>query len=431
VRSLLGGIAASVSNRANSGASATTYNGARAGVASLFGPNATGAQTQMSAYGAVSTLYAIVGRIAYSTSEVRWRLFRKRTDARRTLAHEDENDRTELAVHPALDLWNKPNPFYTCQQFTETVQQHQDLTGEQWWIISRNPASPMPLELWPVRPDRMTPVAHPTDFIVGYVYTDAQNVQTWYDVNEVIHIKAPNPMDPYRGLGVVQSLLVDLDAGKAAAEWNRNFFGNNASPGGVIEFDKRLSDTEFDEFAARWRENHRGTGNAHRVAMMDNGGKWKDAQLNMRDMQFAELRGLSREIVREAFGMHGHMLGLSEDINRANAEAAEDVFARWMLNPRLNRIKQALNTQLLPLFGTSGEGLEFDYDDPALEDSEGENARLTARTTAFKTLTDAGAEWDSALEAVGLPPIEKAPEPKVLPGDPGAPGTTPKKEEAA
>jgi HK97 family phage portal protein len=426
VRSLLAGISSAVSNRSGS-PSATTYDAPRS-AAGLFGPNGTGAQTQMSAYGAVSTLFAIVGRIAYSTSEVKWRLFRKRTDARRTLAHDDEGDRTELAVHPALALWDKPNPFYTCQQFTETVQQHQDLTGEQRWIISRNPASPMTLELWPVRPDRMMPVAHPTDFIAGYVYTDPQGVQQWYDLNEVIHIKAPNPMDPYRGLGVVQSLLVDLDAGRSAAEWNRNFFGNNASPGGVIEFDKRLSDAEFDEFAARWRENHRGTGNAHRVAMMDNGGKWKDAQLNMRDMQFAELRGLSREIIREAFGMHGHMLGLSEDINRANAEAAEDVFARWMLNPRLNRIKQALNTHLLPLFGTSGEGLEFDFDDPSLEDSETENAKLTAMVTAFAALIAAGADWDSALEAVGLPAIEKAPEPKVLPG---APGEDPEEEEDA
>lgn len=410
MRSLLGGIAAAVSNR-TSGPSATTYSRT---APSLFSNSGTGALTQMSSYGSVSTLYSIVSKIAYSTSEVKWRLYRKRTDARRTMAP-NEGDRQELAVHPAIDLWAKPNPFYTGQQFVETVEQHQDLTGEQWWIISRHPASPMPLEIWPVRPDRMAPVAHPTDFIAGYVHTDAQGLQTWYDIDEVIHIKAPNPLDPYRGLGVVQSLLVDLDAGRQAAEWNRNFFGNNAAPGGVIEFDKRLSDSEFDEFAARWRENHRGTHNAHRVAMMDNGGKWKDAQLNMRDMQFAELRGLSREIIREAFGMHGHMLGLSADINRANAEAAEDVYARWLIRPRLDRIKDALNFHLLPLFGSSGAGLEFDYDDPSLEDSEAENARLTTRTTAFKTLKDAGADWDAALEAVGLPPIKKSEEEPVLP----------------
>ena len=63
-----------------------------------------------------------------------------------------------------------------------------------------------------------------------------------------------------------------------------------------------------------------------------------------------------RDMILEAFGMSPHMIGREEDINRANAEAAEDVFARWVLMPRLDRIKDALNHQLLPLFASSGAG---------------------------------------------------------------------------
>ena len=70
----------------------------------------------------------------------------------------------------------------------------------------------------------------------------------------------------------------------------------------------------------------------------------------------------------DAFAMRPHMLGIEETMNRANAEAAEDVFARWVLKPRLDRIKDTLNHQLLPLFGSSGAGLEFDFEDPSLED---------------------------------------------------------------
>lgn len=406
MKSLIGGVAATVSNRIG-GASATTYSGTNRSTPGLFG-NDNGRRAQMEQMVATSTLHSIVSRIANSTSEVNWRLYRKKVDGRRVTSP-NEGDRTELAVHPALMLWDKPNPFMSGQQFVETVQQHQELTGEQWWIVSRDERSPMPLEMWPVRPDRMTPVVHPTEFISGYVYTDANGSKTWYDTDEVIHIKAPHPLDLYRGLGVVQTLMVDLGAGQEAAAWNRNFFGNNAAPGGVIEFDNRLSDPEFTEFNERWRENHRGTANAHRVAMLDNGAKWKDVQLSMKDMQFTELRGLTREIVREAFGIHGHMLGLSADINRANAEAAEDVFARWLLRPRLNRIKAALNSHLLPLFGESAKGVEFDYDDPSLENGEADNARLNAATSSLKTLMDAGADWESACEATGLIGLKQGP----------------------
>jgi hypothetical protein len=48
-------------------------------------------------------------------------------------------------------------------------------------------------------------------------------------------------MDPYRGMGVVQTILVDLDATRASAEWNRNFFLNSAEPGGIVEVDRRLT----------------------------------------------------------------------------------------------------------------------------------------------------------------------------------------------
>jgi HK97 family phage portal protein len=288
----------------------------------------------------------------------------------------------------------------------ESLQQHILLTGEGWIVVARNGMSSMPLELWAVRPDRMEPVPSEEDFLQGYIYTAPNGEKVPLGVDEVIHIMMPNPLDPYRGLGPVQALLVDLDTAKFAGQFNRNFFLNDASPGGLVEVDQRLSDAEWDELTERWRDSHQGVGNAHRVAVLENGAKWKDRQFTMRDMQFSELRNLSREMIREAYGMHGHMLGLSDDINRANAEAAEDVYARWVLKPHLDRIKSALNEQLLPMFGTSGEGLEFDFDDPSLEDSEATNSTLTAKTNAAKVLVDAGGKFESVLEALGLPEIE-------------------------
>ena len=39
----------------------------------------------------------------------------------------------------------------------------------------------------------------------------------------------------------------------------------------------------------------------------------------------------------------------------------EVLFARWILKPRLVRIRDALNNFLLPMYGKSAEGLEFDF----------------------------------------------------------------------
>jgi hypothetical protein len=58
------------------------------------------------------------------------------------------------------------------------------------------------------------------------------------------------------------------------------------------------------------------------------------------------------------------LLGDSTDVNRASAEAAEVALARWLLNPRLDKLRDALNTQFLPMYGSLGTGYEFDYEDP-------------------------------------------------------------------
>jgi HK97 family phage portal protein len=360
---------------------------------------------EMEIYGAVSTLFAVVSKISNSCGSVAWNMSKPKVDGRQVYGERAEDNKPVLR-HVALDLWSKPNPFYPGSLFVEASQQHIDLTGECFWVVARNRLAAMPLELWIVRPDKMTEVPDDEEFLRGWIYSGPNGEKIPLEAADVIQVKMPNPLDPYRGLGPVQALMVDLGATAAAGEYNRNFFKNDASPGGVIEMDVRMSDSEWQEFNDRWRFSHQGVSNAHRVAMLENGAKWKDVAFSMRDMQFTELRNQSRDMILEAFGMSPHMIGRVEDINRANAEAAEDTYARWVLKPRLDRLKDALNHQLLPLFGSSGQGLEFNFEDPSLEDSEANNNALVAKSTAAKTLIEAGGKFESVLEAVGLPEIE-------------------------
>lgn len=352
----------------------------------------------MRAMGGVSTLFSIVNRTSTSTAAVDWKLWRKAASGK-------DEDRVEVTNHAALSLWDKPNEFYTMQDFVETEQQHIDLTGEGWWVLYSDPRFPQvgPLEMWPVRPDRMYPVKHPTKFLAGYIYVSPDGEKIPLDKDQVVHIKMPNPLDPYRGMGPVQSLLTTLDSVKYSAEWNRNFFLNSAEPGGVIEVPERLSDDEFDEMRARWNEQHRGVANAHRVAILEHG-TWKDRKYTQKDMQFVELSELGRDVIREAFGIHKHILGLSDDVNRANASAASDDFAKWLTVPRLERFKRKLNTKLLPMFGkTEARNLEFDYCEAVPEDAEERDRERDSKTKAWATLVGAGAHPDDASAAVGLP----------------------------
>ncbi|MBT2508816.1 phage portal protein [Streptomyces sp. ISL-98] len=363
---------------------------------SLFGSQ-RGATAQLNSMGSVSTLFAIVNRTAKAEAGVGWHLYRKAKSGK-------TEDRVEVTAHAALDLWNKPNEFYTQSVFVEAGAQHKQLTGEQWWVIARDERFDIPLEMWPVRPDRMEPVPDPDHFLSGYMYTGPDGQQIALRKEDVIFIRTPHPTDPYRGIGPVQALLTDLDAVRYSAEWNRNFFLNSAEPGGIIEVPNHLGDDEYNELRDRWNEQHKGIANAHRVAILEHG-TWKDRKFTQRDMQFVELRNVSREVIREAFGFPKPMLGAVDDVNRANADAGEVMFARWLCVPDLEAIKDALNHQLLPLYGPTGEGLEFDYENPVPDDREADSAELTARANAAAVLVSQGFDAAGTLSAVGLPDI--------------------------
>jgi HK97 family phage portal protein len=413
MRSLIGSLVGRPSNR--SPVSYTT-----GGLASQLTSMKGDPVGYMEAYAAVGTLFGIVSLLSNATSQVAWRLWRKSTDARRR--YEAEETRTEITRHPALDLWNHPNPFYTRQQFVEMVQQHVDLTGEGCFVPVPIAGTKIPGELWPIRPDRLTPVPDRDRFIRGYIYTGPNGEEVPLGPTEVIRLIMPNPLDPYRGLGPVQSIMMELQGSHLSAAWNRNFFLNSAEPGGVIELDGSLGDGEWESFQEHWREQHQGVAAAHRVAVLEKG-RWVERKYTMRDMEFTKLRGLNRELIREAFRMHSHMLGISEDVNKANADAAEIGFARWLVMPRCNRWKEALNSRLLPLFGELlAEATEFDHDKVVPEDREADDRERTSKAQSAQLLASVGVwEPDDILRAMGLPEMAKIKAPPPAPAVPALP----------
>lgn len=344
------------------------------------------------AYGSVGTLFAIVKQIYEAFSSVEWHLYRK-TSVR------DKSRRTEILTHGFLDVWNLPNPFMTGRMFRETCQQHLDLVGETFFVLRS--AMGIVFEMWPVRPDRMIPVKHPTKFLTGWIYKSPDGEEVPLNLDQVIQVKYPNPADPYRGMGPVQTTLFDVDAAKYSAEWNRNFFINGAQPGGVIKVPYKMSDLEWESFTQRWNATHQGVANAHHVAILENA-DWIDTKFSMEDMQFTELRNLPREIIREAFAFPKPMLGTVDDVNRATAEAGKEIMAENQTAPRLARWKDIINVFLLPRFA-NGKTLELDYDDPVPENADVRNATLTAQSTAASTLVTAGWHPDDVTETTGLP----------------------------
>lgn len=361
----------------------------------LFGGGRGDVGYQLGSMARVSTLFAIADAIAGDVSAVDWRLYKKAASGR-------DEDRVEVTSHAAIDLWEQPNPHYDRQLFVETVQQHLELVGEGDMLVGWGPRVAGPLTLWPVRPDYLEPDKHPREFLVGWHYRQDNGERIPLGLDEVLQIRRPNPLDPWRGLGPVQSLLADLDATKYSAEWNRNFFLNDATPGGVVEVEESLEDHELESLVRHWELQHKGVRNAHRVAFLEQG-KWKSMSFSMRDMQFVELRNVSREMLMEAWRISPWDLGRIEDVNRAAAVAADTRWAKKIIVPRLERWKGVLNRKLLPMFGDTVRDLEWDYDSPVPEDKEEQNQERDSKANAAVQFAEAGYGLQQIADMLGLP----------------------------
>lgn len=390
----------------------------RRGLAFDLGAGKGSRETFMRQYGQSGTVFSIVSLLQQAAASPRWHLYKKAPKdgrVRYTTGDQGSDQRTEVVTHAALSLWHKPNDFMSGFEFREGANQHLELTGETIWVLNREVTS-FPTAMWYVRPDRMEPVPSPDDYLVGWIYTAPNGQQIPLTLDEVIIEKLPDPLDPFRGAGPVASILSNIQQQKYATDYQRNLFINGADPGGTVTMPVKLTDSEFDEFVTRWRESHQGIARAGAVGILENGATWNPGGQSNKDLEYGGLRLANRDEIREAWRMHKAMLGSSDDVNRANAQTAQEIFTGWQTSPRLERRRDTLNHKVLPMFGD--QTVEFDFEDPTPANPEAANAELVAKATAAQALVAAGFDPGDVLETVGLPDmdvVEKATQQPAMP----------------
>ncbi len=293
-------------------------------------------------YTSVGWWHAVGFRIALGLSEVKWTLF--------DISNKDKPQ--QIYEHRILDLLHLMNPFQTSEEVIALDSIYMENLGESFWALNFN-KSGEPQEIILPYPQNMSVVPDKAfPFVKGYVYGTGENAIP-FALDEIIHFKFPNPLNQYRGLGQAQAIGVNLSAQSNADKWVNQFFYNSARPDGVIQFDYNLSDEQFEKLKKQWNEKYQGVNKAHQVALLEGGGKYVQVQNTVKDMDFPNLQLKNRDIILGVEGMPQSVMGISENVNKANAEAGDYTFARWIVKPRLDWKRAKLQEQLIPKFKNS------------------------------------------------------------------------------
>lgn len=301
-------------------------------------------------------VYDCVSKIAQEFAAVNLKLYKMDKDGKVE----------EVKTHAALDLLDRVNPFMTFYDLKELTSTNLDLTGNCYWWLLRNTQGQI-IEIYPwLRPDRMTVIPDTNDFIKGYKYlVPGSSDHVMFDPSEIIHFKYINPLDPYTGYSPVSAGQLPIDTDKLAALYNRKFFKNSARPDGYLQFKDGIDEPVAKRILEKWNERH-GEGNEHRIGLLSKG-EYKQISVNQKDMDFAAQRAMSRDEILAKFKVPKSLLGITEDVNYATAEAARKMFLKQVIVPKVEKFVQYLNEFLLPQFA-DGNSYFFDYSNPVPED---------------------------------------------------------------
>lgn len=286
--------------------------------------------TPDSALGIVS-VYACVRVIAESVASLPLRVYRRLPDGGKERADDHQLYRV---------LHDAPNPEMTSFVWRETVLSHLLTWGNSYnEIVLDNTGR---LELWPLNPARVEVKWEAGRRQYDYLATSGRKrLRT----GSVFHI----PGLSSNGLVGFSPITVHREAlglYQALENFGSSFMRNQARPGFALLHPGNLSLGAQERLAVQV-DGMRGSANAGKTVVLEEGISLKEIGVPPEDAQYIEARKFQREEVASMFRVPPHLIGdLSRSTNN-NIEHQSLEFVMHTLRPWLVRIEQEIKAQLM------------------------------------------------------------------------------------
>ena len=308
-----------------------------AGMSRYFwmGTSASGKHvTEMSAM-QVTAVYACVRVLSEAIAGMPLHLYRY-----------DRNGGKERAYdHPLYSiLHDEPNPEMSSFTFRETSMTHLLLWGNAYSQIVRNGRGEV-VGLYPLMPDRMT-VDRDADGRLYYAYqkqndegSQMQPGTVYLRPEDVLHIPGLG-FDGLIGYSPIAMAKNAVGTAISCDEYSAKFFANDATPGGVLEHPGTIKDP--NKIRDGWNAAFRGSHNAGKVAVLEEGMKYTPITLAPEQAQFLETRKFQVDEIARIFRVPPHMIGDLEKSSFSNIEQQSLEFVKYTLDPWVCRWESAI-----------------------------------------------------------------------------------------
>jgi HK97 family phage portal protein len=252
--------------------------------------------------------------------------------------------------HPLyLLLHDEPNPEMSSFVFRETLMTHLLLWGNAYAQIIRNGRGEV-IALYPLMPNKMS-VDRDANGQLYYTYQHSTDEAKTMKTNtiilkpsDVLHIPGLG-FDGLVGYSPIAMAKNAIGMAIACEEYGAKFFANGAAPGGVLEHPGTIKDpTKVRE---AWQSQFGGSGNANKIAVLEEGMKYTPIGISPEQAQFLETRKFQIDEIARIFRVPPHMVGDLEKSSFSNIEQQSLEFVKYTLDPWVARWEQSIMRTLL------------------------------------------------------------------------------------
>lgn len=262
-----------------------------------------------------------------------------------------ENGGKEKAIdHPLyLLLHDEPNPEMSSFVFRETLMTHLLLWGNAYAQVIRNGKGEV-VALYPLMPNKMK-VDRDERGQLFYTYQRSNDEgatmkgsTVTLKPSDVLHIPGLG-FDGLVGYSPIAMAKNAIGMAIACEEYGAKFFANGAAPGGVLEHPGTIKDPQ--RVRESWQNTFGGSGNANKIAVLEEGMKYTPIAISPEQAQFLETRKFQINEIARIFRVPPHMVGDLEKSSFSNIEQQSLEFVKYTLDPWVIRWEQSIMRSLL------------------------------------------------------------------------------------
>ena len=250
--------------------------------------------------------------------------------------------------HPLRMLLDSPNPDQSLYEIMYGASQQLDLSGNAYITEIKAGTRGLPRELW-LLPSKGMQIKPGRVNLIDYYEYNYSGINRRIETADMIHVRMPNPDNPYFGMPVLKAAGRATDIDRESGIWQKVSLENRGAADINIKMPADATPDQINAAKEQYRAQQAGSKNA-RKALITNADIQQLGQTAVELDFVASRRSVWTEICA-AFGMSLANLGMTEDVNLANAGAMDKALWQNTIVPQLRLFERQLTHQLASEFG--------------------------------------------------------------------------------